>query len=266
MTPPPRTGIGSRQDTIRPGGRPTWDLTLYIMSHRYDDAVARHYAAFRPPLHEVILARLVSPSSTYGSGLDVGCGTGRSALALAHHCRHVTALDPSTAMLQRAVPHPRIRYLAMDCAALVQTGAAPFACITFAGSLCYAKGPALRAALPRLLAPGGDILVYDFEVLLDEVDATLGFEDSRVRSDYDHALGLDGWPEYHRDLHGSDQVNIDLTAEQLAHLVLSDSDRYQWHHRADPAQDLLRATTERIEAGLGQPTLRARIYYARFHR
>ncbi|WP_436716151.1 class I SAM-dependent methyltransferase [Roseiconus lacunae] len=53
------------------------------MAHQYTDAVASHYAAYRPPLHELILMRVISNQTRFCDGLDVGCGTGRSSGALA---------------------------------------------------------------------------------------------------------------------------------------------------------------------------------------
>src|SRR5699024_12745632 len=66
----------------------------------YDDALARHYKAFRPPLHQLILRRILSPYDKFKSGLDIGCGTGYSAIALAQYCAQVYAIDPSQAMLK----------------------------------------------------------------------------------------------------------------------------------------------------------------------
>lgn len=44
-------------------------------------------------------------------GLDLGCGTGYSALALAHHALGVVGVEPSPHMLRRATAHPRVRYV-----------------------------------------------------------------------------------------------------------------------------------------------------------
>jgi hypothetical protein len=45
-------------------------------AERYDSTSARHYAAFRPPLHSLILERVIGPSESFQVGLDIGCGTG----------------------------------------------------------------------------------------------------------------------------------------------------------------------------------------------
>lgn len=235
------------------------------MAHRYNSAVAQHYAAFRPPLHELILERLVPPSRRYQNGLDVGCGTGRSAVALAQHCHRVTAIDPSPAMLAQAAAHPSIEFLAADAPGLAATNAGPFDCITFAGSLFYAKSPELRTALPRLLAADGNLLIYDFEVLLNEVTTSLGLNQQRPISPYDHALGIVDWPEFSLEINGEEHVQLDLTTEQLAHVVLADSDLYdQLQNRAGNPPDLFRWTVQSIAQLSDRPVLRARLLYARY--
>ena len=42
--------------------------------------------------------------------LDIGCGTGRSSVALAEFCGHVVAIDPSQEMLDAATPHRKITF------------------------------------------------------------------------------------------------------------------------------------------------------------
>ena len=50
------------------------------------------------------LLRVAEPSST---AIDVGAGTGRFAIPLAAELRHVTAVDPSAAMLERLMRRER---------------------------------------------------------------------------------------------------------------------------------------------------------------
>ncbi len=42
------------------------------MTESYHDAVAQHYAAFRPPLHRLILERVFPNQPTFRSKLDLG--------------------------------------------------------------------------------------------------------------------------------------------------------------------------------------------------
>ena len=65
----------------------------FIVTDRYSPAVAAHYAAYRPPLHARLLARVLGDRGPFDVGLDVGCGTGRSTVALAAHCARVYGVD-----------------------------------------------------------------------------------------------------------------------------------------------------------------------------
>jgi len=48
------------------------------MAERYDDTSAGHDAAYRPPLHRLILECLIREEESFRVGLDIGCGTGCS--------------------------------------------------------------------------------------------------------------------------------------------------------------------------------------------
>ena len=107
------------------------------MGNQYDRDVAGHYAAYRPPLHQLILARALPDEQIFNDGLDVGCGTGRSSVALLEYCRHVFAVDSSREMLDAAIPttqSPIYRVAARKCR-FPNRG---IDVITFAGSLGYA--------------------------------------------------------------------------------------------------------------------------------
>lgn len=65
-------------------------------------SVAAAYG-FRPPYPEELIVRLVVlAGSAEAAVLDLGCGTGDIARPLAAHVGHVTAVDPSAAMLAAA--------------------------------------------------------------------------------------------------------------------------------------------------------------------
>ena len=107
------------------------------MSARYDDVAAAHYAAYRPPLHDLILRRALGADASFPTGVDVGCGTGRSTVALAARCGRVYGVDPSPAMLAAATAHEGVTYLAGRAERLpLADGLADV--VTFAGSLSYA--------------------------------------------------------------------------------------------------------------------------------
>lgn len=81
------------------------------MTEGYDRAVAAHYSSYRPPLHQMILQKVLSSEELFDDGLDVGCGTGYSAVALADYCLRVYGVEPSQSMLDLAMPHDKIIYL-----------------------------------------------------------------------------------------------------------------------------------------------------------
>jgi SAM-dependent methyltransferase len=64
-----------------------------------DDAVVAAYV-HRPPYPEALLARLLELMPARRAVLDLGCGPGKIARALAPHVREVLAVDPSAAMLR----------------------------------------------------------------------------------------------------------------------------------------------------------------------
>jgi ubiquinone/menaquinone biosynthesis C-methylase UbiE len=151
------------------------------MTHQYNDQIAKHYAAFRPELHGLILRRLVRPSEHFQIGLDIGCGTGYSAVALTDHCERVFGLEPSQPMLDEATIHPSVSYVNGGGDDLSVLSKVQFDLISFAGSLFYAKTDQLKLELLRAMKPGGLVLVYDFQVLLEDLVTRMEVESGRVR-------------------------------------------------------------------------------------
>lgn len=72
----------------------------------YNLVTARHYAAYRPPLHASILALGLRDDELFREALDVGCGTGSSTHALGRWCDRVigtTTLKAKTWLTRYAV-------------------------------------------------------------------------------------------------------------------------------------------------------------------
>ena len=80
------------------------------MSHNYSKSIAQHYAAYRPPLHEVILTSFLNAKNRFDKGLDIGCGNGYSSIALAKWCDQVYGIEVSQKMLETAKKHPKVHY------------------------------------------------------------------------------------------------------------------------------------------------------------
>lgn len=232
----------------------------------YQQATAFHYAAYRPPLHQAILQRALPADSRFEHGVDVGSGTGYSALALAAYCRRVSGVEPSEAMRQAAQPHPAVSYLAGRADALpLADGSADI--LTLAGVLPYARSDARSdasaAELRRVGRVGATLLVYDFEVLLDETLARLQLAEP-PRADYDHAANLDGYPGFEREDGRQRRIALTMSAEQLAHVLLSSSLRYPaLAARYGNSQPFAPLWTELAGQG-GEHALPVDIYYSRY--
>jgi len=229
------------------------------MTERYDPVAAAHYAAYRPPLHSVILRRVLPAGDTFGIGLDVGCGTGLSAVALAEHCTRVYGIDPSPSMLREATADASVTYLAGE-AQRIPLMNRRVDIVTFAGSLFYARGPAAGEETRRVCRAGAIVVVYDFEVLLGDVLRRCGIDGPAHASGYDHGVNFSGAPGFTEVAIGRERIPLHVTASELAHVLLSDSgrlDQFSGKYRLeDPFQPLAEA--------LDRTTLETDIYYARY--
>ena len=234
------------------------------MSERYDATAAAHYAAFRPPLHAPILARLIRPGESFRDALDVGCGTGRSTVALVPYCERIVGLDASREMLTLAPPHPKVTYVHAWLDADPALPVDRFDLVTFAGSLFYAKSPALSRALERVCAGDGTVLVYDFAVHADPFMADLDTAPPVVEVPYDYEVGLADWDAFETVAAGRERVSIDLTPVQLAHLLLSDSNHHDVLARRHPGVDLFPFIVNRLGDRGGQVPVAADLYFARY--
>lgn len=234
------------------------------MTASYHQAVAAHYAAYRPPLHQLILERVLSGEKTFSSGLDVGCGTGRSAVALAAYCAHVYGVDPSQAMLSEATKHERITYL-NGAGEDVPLPGGSVDVVTLAGSLFYADRRATARELKRVGRKNALVVPYDFEILLDEALRQQGVGLQKAAPDYDHRANFSGAAGFAERVADSEQVSLSVTAAELAHVLLADARRYEVfakkHGASDPFPALERALRSTGDAPL---SIRATLYYATY--
>ncbi|MBX2856808.1 MAG: class I SAM-dependent methyltransferase [Rhodobacteraceae bacterium] len=227
--------------------------------HIYDAAAARHYAAYRPPLHQLILAEALGRARGR-IGLDVGCGTGRSAVALAEYCDSVIAIDPSRAMLDAAVPHHQVEYRRGSGDDLpVEAGAVDL--VTFAGVLPYLDTAAVLEELRRVCAPNAHVLVYDFEVILADVMAVLSLSFEQEPAPYDHASNLQGQQGVSTLHKEARQISFPLTEVQAAHVLLSNKMRSQLLSKMFSASDPFDPVVKALRASGWSGALSARIFY-----
>ncbi len=234
------------------------------MTERYDSVVAQHYAAYRPPLHGPILARVIQPGERFAFGVDIGCGAGNSSVVLVEYCDRVCGVDPSPSMLAGAQQHSQIDYVLGTGDDLSLVADHSVNVVTFAGSLHYAKSQELRTELNRVCCPGAVVVAYDFEVLLDSVLATLGVEIPAVASDYDHAANIADWPEFAVEVSEKDELELNTSAQQLSHVLLADSNRYEVLSAQFGSEALFEEVVDRLESASGAQGLIANIYYSRY--
>ena len=196
------------------------------MSDLYGKYTAYHYAAYRPALHEVILAECLD-SENFSLGLDIGCGTGRSSLPLAKYCDRVIALDPSAEMISQAHQHPKITYKHMQENLDIPHEA--YDIITFAGSLFYCKSQALLDKITSCCTSPAVILVYDFQLHLDRILQELGLDIPEEVSEYDHDADFSGLNiDLLREVfHEKRPISYPLAVSDLAHFLLSHESIYR---------------------------------------
>lgn len=238
---------------------------LSRMTEQYDATAALHYAAYRPPLHSLILQRLIQPSERFRLGLDVGCGTGYSSVALAAFCDRVTGIDSSPAMLAKAQPHPNVTYCEGSGRTLDAVSDASIDVVSFAGSLVYTKSSSLEAALRRVSTRAGIVLIYDFEIQLDPLMHALGVSLPHPEHPYDHSLGIAEWTDWQAVLRSRERVPLNVTASEATHLLLSDSNRYSALQQRHPGADLYGALVASHALQAHASVLCADIFLQRYH-
>ncbi len=228
------------------------------MAGEYDKVTAGHYAAYRPPLHVPILQLALADDERFARALDVGCGTGRSTLALQHWSRQVLGTDPSPEMIAATRPRAGVTFALQpgtDIAAGLPRSS--FDLVTFAGSLFYLNAATTCARLQPLLAPGAAVIVYDFEVQLAPVFDRLGV--TPATGTYQHTRNFSGLADcsLHEQVGRQEVLAFSATATELAHLLFSVRD---W--RTGP---LAKYTfTELVGALPATTSLRAAAYLTRY--
>ena len=136
------------------------------------EGTAEYYAVGRPPYSAQLADTMARELSLDGTGqlLDVGCGPGVLALALARLFDQVTALDPEPGMLragqrrceQAGVANVRwVQGVAEDIAAL---DLASWRVVTFGQSFHRVRRPEVAEAVYDLLVPGGSLVLISHQI------------------------------------------------------------------------------------------------------
>jgi SAM-dependent methyltransferase len=88
-----------------------WHIGMNYFAHQ---TAAERYAQSRPYFHPLVIDRIrafLALQKPLPVAVDVGCGTGQSALALTKIAEEIIAADIAPSMLAQAPAHPKIRYV-----------------------------------------------------------------------------------------------------------------------------------------------------------
>lgn len=227
--------------------------------HVYDEKIAHHYAEYRPPLHQAIVDEVFA-GQAFETGLDIGCGTGRSTLALTDRCSKVFGIDPSRRMLDIATRHPKVTYLFGSGHDLPIPGAS-IDLVTFAGVLSYLDAGAVTGELKRVCRGDAFILPYDFEVDLRDLLLEFGLPETNFDDAYDHACSLSGQAGLSTLKVVSRVVDLAVSGPQAAHILLSEKSRYDRLSKLFGLPDPFDPIVDRLNRAQWPGRLKANIYY-----
>lgn len=134
-----------------------------IRNHFITAATARRYAKGRPFHHPLVMERIrrfTRRTTPFPRALDVGCGTGMSAVALKSISDEVVGLDPSAAMLAQAPRAKGVHYVRCRAERLPFPDAS-FELVTVSSAFHWLDRAHFLAEAARVLAPRGWLVIYN---------------------------------------------------------------------------------------------------------
>jgi len=218
------------------------------MSNDYDNITAYHYSAYRPALHLPILECCLE-EKYFEKGLDVGCGIGHSSIALANFCNQIVGLDPSPVMLTKTIFDKKVNYLYWD-ARKIPFPKFYFEIVTLAGSWYYGQSQYLLDEITRVTRSGGIVLLYDFNIVLNEVLSVLNTPKSE--SSYNHQINFSKFQSKHLqevEMKKS-SMTFSITSQELAHLILAVKSYYLFLEQKWGKQAVFSKTVNNIQSYL----------------
>jgi ubiquinone/menaquinone biosynthesis C-methylase UbiE len=227
------------------------------MNNEYDSITALHYASYRPSLHTQLLKSYLHSDEKFEIGLDVGCGTGQSAISLSSFCSKVVGVDPSQEMINKSIIKTKVSYHLMQPNKLDFSNDT-FEVVTFAGSLFYAKSQALLNETIRVSKSNSKIIVYDFEVLMSDAFKLLEIDDNDLsNSDYDHTTNFSGLDEHclAQIEQFKQMVQFEISISDLAHLLLSSKEDYTRVATKFKSDDLYGAVLQHLKKRIKLSTM-----------
>lgn len=129
-------------------------------NHFAHASAAERYARGRPYFHPLVASRIRERTGALARALDVGCGTGMSAVPLSEIAGAVVGVDASTEMLEHACVHPQVRYAAAAAEALPFRAGA-FDLVTAGMAFHWFDRSRFLAEAARVLREGGWLVIYN---------------------------------------------------------------------------------------------------------
>lgn len=147
------------------------------MTEPFKDHFSGHadvYARYRPGYPAALFEYLASIAPGHDLAWDCATGNGQAALGMAAHFRLVVATDASREQLDRATPHPRIRYrVAPAEQAPLEDASADL--VTVAQALHWFDFDRFFGEVRRVLKPGAPLAAWNYGLLTvsPSVDAVI---------------------------------------------------------------------------------------------
>jgi ubiquinone/menaquinone biosynthesis C-methylase UbiE len=134
--------------------------------------------------------------------------------------------------------------------------------VTLAGSLNYIERDPLVEELSRISREGAEVVVYDFDIDLSDCEDFLGIDTRVEPGSYDHSVNLSDYEELTEVSVVEDEHSIDLSHEEISHLLLSDRGRYDALRRKFAVSNPEESVREELRLTRRAGSVRSRIFYS----
>jgi uncharacterized protein (DUF952 family)/ubiquinone/menaquinone biosynthesis C-methylase UbiE len=191
-------------------------------------AIAERYAEARPFLHGTAIDMLRRDRPSFGSAIDVACGTGLSTRALQAVSDHVVGVDVSAEMVRWASTQPA--HFVVGAAEALPFRDRSFQLATAASAIHW-FAPTATDELRRVLQQDGLLLIYDVGFRAEMVSAP-GFGDwlTGLSNERYAPVAKNPMPDlqrygFHREWHADARREVVMTLDELVAYLMTHSER-----------------------------------------